>query len=211
MTGLRQGRLERSATSPEPDDLKGSESMTRLLVPAAVITTFTLAGCSSLQVSTDHDPTAVASMAGYGSYDWMPHPEGDDPLLHNRLLATRVENAVDAELGAKEFRRIDQGTPDFKVGWHASLEGKVDVSTVNNYYGYGHQSWGASGGGAHADTFVREYKQGTLILDVVDARSNKLVWRGTAQAEVSMSDSTEKRESRIRKAVQKLFKGFPPE
>jgi hypothetical protein len=126
-------------------------------------------------------------------------------------LAERVENAVNSELGARGYRQIDTEAADFKVGWHASVEGQVDVSTVNNYYGYGGSAWGAGGGNAYTDTYVREYKQGTLILDVVDARTDELVWRGTAQAEVSMSDDSEKRERRIQLAVEKLLRDFPPE
>ena len=185
--------------------------MTRLLVPVAAIAVFGLTGCSTLRVTTDHEPSALRTMASYGSYGWLPRPETEDPELHNSLLATRVESAVDIELGAKGFRRIDAEKPDFRVGWHASVEGRVDVSTVNNYYGYGHSSWAASGSGASADTFVRQIEEGTLILDVVDVQSGQLVWRGTAQADVSMDDSLEKREQRIREAVRKLLQDFPPE
>lgn len=184
--------------------------MKRLPVAIAALTVLALAGCSTLRVGTDHDPQAVPAMAGWTTYQWLPEPEGDDPVLHNEMLRVRVHGAVNDALAAKGFRRVNDGDPDFRVGWHASVKGKTSVSTVNNYYGYGYASFGTGGGSEYADTYVHEYEEGTLILDIVNAGTEQLVWRGRAQAEVSLSDDVETRERRIRKAVRKMFEDFPP-
>jgi hypothetical protein len=82
----------------------------------------------------------------------------------------------------------------------------LDVTTVNSYYGYG---WTGVGVVAR-DVSVRRYDEGTLIIDVASASSNQLVWRGTAQAEVSMSAPTEQRRKKIYEATSKILERFPP-
>jgi hypothetical protein len=117
---------------------------------------------------------------------------------------------VNQELQTRGYRLVDEN-PDFKVGWHGAIDQKLDVGTMDSYYGYGWGSWYSPyyGGGA-PHTYVREYEEGTLILDVVDAASNKLVWRGTAQAELSSNSSAEKRQERLNEAVSKILEDFPP-
>jgi hypothetical protein len=59
-------------------------------------------------------------------------------------------------------------------------------------------------------TYVEEYAIGSLIVDIVDAKSNKLAWRGTARTRVDQSDNYEKKKEIINRAIQKLLVGFPP-
>ena len=61
------------------------------------------------------------------------------------------------------------------------------------------------------DTYVREYDEGTLIIDIVDAGSNELVWRGAAQGEVNLAASPQEREQRAQDAVQRILEDFPPQ
>jgi hypothetical protein len=73
--------------------------------------------------------------------------------------------------------------------------------------GYGYR-WGGMGGMGSATTTVSEYTVGTLVVDMFDAKSKGLVWRGAAQDE--LSDKTEKNIKKLAKASDKLFKDFPP-
>ncbi len=168
--------------------------------------------CSSMTIETDFNPQATGDMAEYRTYALLPHPTGGDPRVHNPLVASRVETAVDETLAAKGYTRASAASADFMVGWHAALEGKVDVQTVDRYYGYGYGGWyGRYGRGAVvSNTHVREYDEGTLIIDVVDKSSNELVWRGSVQAEVYRDVSPQERQARITKAIQAIFEDFPP-
>lgn len=49
---------------------------------------------------------------------------------------------------------------------------------------------------------------GTLILDMYDAQTKQLLWRGTS--EDTLSDKPQKNENKLDKAVEKMFKNFPP-
>ena len=81
-----------------------------------------------------------------------------------------------------------------REGWQGGCEG-----------GYWGGYWGPGG------TSTYEYEEGSLILDFVDAKSKKLIWRGAAKAEVNRVNTPEKAEKLISEAVQEILKNFPPE
>jgi hypothetical protein len=60
------------------------------------------------------------------------------------------------------------------------------------------------------DVIITEYEQGTLVLDIVERRSKKLVWRGTARATLLENPTPERSTARINEAVRKILAGFPP-
>ncbi len=177
-------------------------------VLAALLVT-ALCACSTLRVSSDYDP--AFDFSGLRSWDWLTDtPAGTvDPRLPTGLVEERIRAALEKHLAARGYQRSGSGTPDFRVGYHAAVEDKVDVRTINRASGYG-PGWGAGRGLMTSDTYVREYEQGTLILDVVDSRSNRLVWRGSAQAEVYSYSTPEQREARIDDAVAQILERFPP-
>ncbi len=169
-----------------------------------------VSACGGMNIRTDYDPQALPSFGSYRTYGWLPQPQGGDRRVNNDLVQRRIVRAVDTELQQRGYQLVTSGTRDFMVGWHAAIDGKMDVSTIDRYYGYRRGRWGGAGV-VVSDTYVREYNQGTLVLDVVDAKSNELAWRGSAQAEVRENASPEEREARITKAVQEILKRFPPQ
>ena len=167
-----------------------------------------LCSCSTLRVNTDYDPEF--DFSGFRSWSWLTGPQAGtvDPRLPSGLVEERIRAALEKHLAARGFERSSSGTPDFRVGYHATVEDKVDVRTVNRAYGYG-PGWGAGRGRLTSDVYVREYAEGTLILDFVDSRSNRLVWRGSAQAEVYSYSTPEQREARIDDAVGQILETLP--
>jgi hypothetical protein len=166
-------------------------------------------GCSAVTIQTDFDPAASGTISEYRTYAWLPHPSGGDTRVNNPLVASRVETAVDQVLSSKGYSKTTAASASFLVGYHAALDGKVDIETMNRYYGYGYARWYGSGALITQD-YVREYEEGTLIMDIVDKTSNELVWRGSAQAEVNMDVTPAERQERITNAVQLIFEEFPP-
>ena len=78
----------------------------------------------------------------------------------------------------------------------------LTTSVVNNYHGYGWMR------GPHV--YVDEYDEGTLILDIVDASSRAIIWRGMAIDRVDFLASPEDKKETIREAVGKMLELFPP-
>jgi len=177
-----------------------------------------LSGCSSMTVNSDYDPSE--DFKALKTYDWIPggrKPTGDPRIDDNTLLDTRVRRAVDSELAAKGFRKLTDGQPDFWVVYHVTLDKKTDITTLNNYYGYG-PGWGYGygspyrpyGWGGPRETYVYQYEEGTLILDIVEPGTRELMWRGYATDEVQLSDSPGKKEAQVNEAVSRILALFPP-
>ena len=65
-------------------------------------------------------------------------------------------------------------------------------------------------GTTSTDVRVREIIVGTLAIDIVDARKKAIAWRGLGTKEIDTNAKPEKREQNIAKAVEKIFKNYPP-
>lgn len=171
-------------------------------------------GCSSVTVSSDYDP--AANFAPYRTFTWLEQPaenttQASNPLLHGRILA-----AVETELGERGYVRSFEGGTDFLIGYHLRIESKLDVQTINSSYGYGYGRYGGYGGwgypvGGYSETRVTEYDEGTFILDIVDGKSNELVWRGTAQGRIRDQKTPQERDKAVRETVAAVLKKFPPQ
>jgi len=167
-----------------------------------------LGGCSTMRVTSDTDPSA--KFTGYKSYNWMaeaPKKTGDPRIDGNSILASRIRSAVERQLAAKGYEKRSSGTPDFLVGYHASLEKKTSVRMLNEYYRYG-PGWGRRYRGPQ--TYVYDYDEGTLILDIVDPKTRKLLWRGSPTDVVNPTASEEARQKKINEAVTRILEKFPP-
>jgi hypothetical protein len=156
-----------------------------------------LAACSS--VSTNYDYDTSYDFSKLRSYRWADIPSKADA---NPLVVQRVGAAVEAQLKAKGYLPAE-GAPDFLVATYVGRQSRIQVTDWG--YGYGPRAaW--YGGGVD----VYQYEEGSLIVDIVDARSKRLVWRGTATSIVDPDATPEERTKRINEAVGKMFKDFPP-
>jgi hypothetical protein len=173
---------------------------------AAAAVTVSLAGCSGMSIRSDYNPQADFSR--YSTYAWLPAPQTGDPRVDNAILEGRIKTAVDQTLAERGYGQVAADQATFWVGYHLSIEGQMDVTSVNSYYGYGWGPWYY--GPSYQDTQVRYYDQGTLLIDIVDAQVKELVWRGTAEAEVQREMNPEKRQQRVNEAVGKILDRFPP-
>jgi hypothetical protein len=168
-----------------------------------------LAGCATMKVESDYRASALPEMRKYRTYAWMQFPAEDNAIAQSELIRTRVIGAVDRELAAKGYEKTDSGEPDFLIGYHGALQKRTDIEKVTKKYedAYGYV-YGLPD--THTETFVREFTEGMLMLDIVDGSSKTLVWRGQAKAEVTKAPDPETRSARINKAVKKILERFPP-
>jgi hypothetical protein len=185
--------------------------MRRIVSAVGLISVIMLMGCSTMRITSDYDPTAIDACAHYKTYAWLDLPKGDDPRVHNDLLETAIVSAVDTELAAWGYTEVTHGSPDFLIGYHIDIQGKLSVTHVNDYYGYNYGYWAPRYGAGYSQTYVDQYDEGTLLLDIIDGKSNKLVWRSTARAELNEYANPRERRERLESAVQKMLSDFPPE
>jgi hypothetical protein len=171
-------------------------------------------GCGGgISIQTDYNPATADEIAAYQTYSWMPLPAGrEQDTVLTAIDEQRLESAIDNVLQRKGLRAVTTGTPDFKVGYHVTLQGMTDYRTINNSYGYGWGGWGYGGYGTTVSTTQQvHWTEGTLIIDIVDGATNELAWRGIATGEVDRARTPEEREELINEAVAQMFADFPPQ
>ncbi len=157
-------------------------------------------GCSTIRVETDFDPDA--DFASLKTYKWIEHTKKtDSEMMKDPLIRTHVINAVENEMDAKGYFKAVNENPDFLIAFYAGSRKKVDVT----HYHYRYGRWGRLRG---RDISVRKYKEGTLIVDIIDARTKQLAWRGWA---VSVLHGRENAAEDIQASVKKMLHRYPPE
>jgi Domain of unknown function (DUF4136) len=151
-------------------------------------------------VQTDFDHQANFSQ--YKTYSW----EAIKPA--NSLWDTRIKSAVDAQLTAKGWTQVPSGGDVCVVAIKTSQTQRT-LQTFYDGFGGG-WGWRRFGGGGFGDatTTEQDYKVGTLVVDLYDAKTKQLIWRGSAQD--TLSDKAAKNEKKLDKGVAKMFKPFPP-
>jgi hypothetical protein len=141
----------------------------------------------------------------YRTFDWGPAdalPTGDPRLDQDPFFKDHVEGAVERQLALKGFEQSAAGgSADLLIHYHASIDTRIDVRKAHTRYGY-------CTGQDCVD--VIEYEAGTLVLDVVDARTNRVIWRGWAQDAVEPILNNQDRMARkIDEAVTRMLEQFP--
>jgi hypothetical protein len=174
----------------------------RIWVSAAIAI---LAATASLaEVKTDYDRNADFSR--YKTYSWK------NVHTQNPLLVDRIKEAVASALAAKGWMEIESGG-DVSI---MAMEMTEDHRTLNTYYdsfggGWGWRRWGGGfGNGFGTSTTTEEtYKVGTLVVDLFDTNTKKLIWRGSASD--TLSDKSNKNIKKLDSDVRRMFDHFPPE
>jgi len=118
-----------------------------------------------------------------------------------------VRQSINRALIDEGYRKSDDGIVDFYVNFHADAQDKVDVDAVASTYGYyGYPGWYPT----DSAVYVQQYKEGTLMIDIIDRTGKKLIWRGTGEARLSEHSTADDRRKAIDEAVRKVLAGFPP-
>jgi hypothetical protein len=128
---------------------------------------------------------------------------------NNQISEKRVLAEIEQSLTEKGWTKAEAEKADAIVVLHGATEKEKSLNTFysGGYGGYGWRGMGMGGMGT-ATTTTSEYLVGTLVVDIFDAKSKQLLFRGTAQDEIS--DKPEKNVKKLAKASDKLFKDFPP-
>ena len=149
-------------------------------------------------VKTDYDHSA--NFGQYKTYSWKKVQTKD------QLLVDRVKSAVNRALAAKGWTEVPSGG-DIEVFAIETTQNQQTLDTFYNGFGGGRR-WGFGGGFGDATTTVENYKVGTLVVDLFDAKTEKLIWRSSSSD--TLSDKADKNTKNLNKGVNKMFQHFPP-
>lgn len=180
-----------------------------LLGLMAIVAIIAISSCEpSLKVSQDYNKEV-----NFGQYKTFAMYKNDTiNAAISQLNRDRVIAALKSEMTKRGFQE-NPAAPDLWVNAVAIFKDKVSVTQYSNYYGYGGYYrpyyWGGGMYGSSSSTMdVNHYKDGSLVIDIVDAKEGKLVWQGTGNKEIDgpIKDPDKK----IPEAVAMIMKGFPP-
>lgn len=169
-----------------------------------------LGACATLRVGSDRDP--AASFSAYHTYAWMP-PRTNIYESPNPLVVQRAHDAIQDALSAKGYQLASSPKEaDFVVDFTIGSRERTDIRSYPAPYGgpwFRGTSywWGAPYWGSEVD--VRQYREGTLSIDIFDGRTDRPVWHGWARKDLTRTD-IEHSSGSIRQAVDSVLAQFPP-
>ena len=169
-----------------------------------------LSACSGIPVSQDFEQGF--DFSSLKTFAWDANEEDQWGVAdNNELVDRRIRSAIENTLTSRQFNQVDASKADFLVLYNVVVDQRIRSSNVSGGVSIGRSTRGRHGSiGISTGSQVRTYEQGTLLIDVIDVASDKLVWRGTsAQALPDLSDP-QRLTDHINATVAAILEQFPP-
>lgn len=173
-----------------------------------------LSSCVSVRVVADYD--READFNSYKTFAF--YKTGIDKAEISDLDKKRILKAIDAEMASIGFQKSN--TPDLLVSIFTKEKERVDVFNQGFGPGWGWgwgwgwggywSPWWGPGWGGYWGPAVSTRTEGVLFIDLIDAKSNELVWQGQGRGSLNTSGNIEKKEARIKEFVSEILSKYPP-
>jgi hypothetical protein len=167
---------------------------------ALTLAAFALSACATVSVRSFQE--RGANVAQYRTFDWIPavlHETGDPRLDNNRFFHERIQSDIEKQLTSRGFEKDAEGTPGLLVHYHASVAQKINPNGADQPYV------------RCGDCEPYVFEAGTVVVDLVDFRTGRLVWRGWADDILDGAiDNQDWMEKRLDEAIQRIFNQLPP-
>jgi hypothetical protein len=169
-----------------------------------IVAVFASACAPSVKVSADYDRSI--NFSAYKTFS-MYEMKADNV---NQLNQDRIEKYIRMEMSKRGYVESNNN-PDLKVNAITVLKNRRGISASTSYYGYGgfyrpYGAWRAPVAG-YTSVSTYDYKDGSLVIDVIDAKLNKMIWTGSAVAEIY--NQPKNPEEAISSTVAKIMSGYP--
>jgi hypothetical protein len=176
----------------------------------ATFSAIVFAACATTGAKIRSNADASTDFTQYRSFAFVS-PLGTDRANYESLVSRALKSAARRELEARGLG-YDEAAPDLLVNFSGRLDEKLRVSPSPSlsvgmgYYGYRHGIYGTWP--LYRETDVDQYTQGTLNVDVVDARRRQMVWEGVAVGRVTQR-TRDNLEAEINSVIPEIFAKFP--
>lgn len=192
--------------------------ITRFLARPAALAVMGLAltlgvsSCTTANVASTSDFDHAVNFRAYKTWAWYPKQtndtEGGPAKGYESFTDQRIRDAVTKDLGVKGLTEVaSNASPDVYVAYSVRVENQQRVAG-GSPFGYGYPyGYGGYGGYGYPYGGSYNYKAGTVIIDIVDAKRKELAWRGTGQAQLDKNTITEEETYRI---VNSVLGNYPP-
>ncbi len=177
-------------------------TVSRLILLAGLVI---LGGCQS-PVAVDYDLAETERIQNYVSFkiDTRKERENYGSIALSPLVDRRITYAIQNNLEARGYAKADEA--DFRINFHTLTKDQTEVHDL----GYGPAPFGREpyfGDYSYGRLFIDKYEEGTLIIDIIDSASNRLVWRG---AHTRRLQRRALNEIEAQAVVDAILHNFPP-
>ena len=168
-------------------------------------------GCGTT-VNVDYDETTDFSALRSFSLKTVPQKATDDPRLDSALVQQRITSAIERNLLSKGFIKKDKQA-DFQVVYWFDVKQEIETRGSSVHIGVGtfsrHTAVGFGYGFPASD--VQSYDRGVLTIDMIDSKTNKLLWRGSSGRRLYDGSTPEESKKIINEIVAEIIELFPPQ
>ncbi len=169
---------------------------------------FLLMSCSTVPVNIDYNPSA--DFTNFTTFTVGDVTDQDDLLSKNPLIRDRVNASIVKKMEAQGYLH-DNDTPDMLVYPRVSIKDKISAvglgSVYPGFWGFGPYGWR---NGDWID--IREYTEGSLLIDIMSVRDELLVWRGAGKFTVTEKELTpQESQHHIDEIVGAILDRYPPD
>ena len=203
-----------------------SSTHTRIYTLLALCAGVLLTACASapptpsVDFNSSYDFAAVKTVALYRDAKLAP---GEDPLKISDMTRDRIESGLKTSLQTRGFTLVDNvQEADLLLSWHLVTEEKMDVrsyevpsATTMGMYGPGfyryntysmYSCWSCMS--TQTEVSVHEYTQGTFVVDMIDPKVNRSVWRSVTSSRLKGEMGRD--QSKFDAAANLVLGSFPP-
>lgn len=159
-----------------------------------------ITSCQSIRVVSDYDSTIDFKQFKTFAF----HKSGIDKVDISDLDKKRILNAIEKQMVAKGYTLSE--TPDVWVNIITKATEKVYVNQFNHGWGWGWNPWFYGGPNYTTSSSVIE---GTLYIDIIDAKKNELIWQGIGEG--ALTQNPKEKEARINEFVAQILAIYPPQ
>lgn len=178
-----------------------------------------LSSCTTVPVDIDYDESVAFS--SLHNFAWAPDtpPKTNNPKIDSdTLLHDRLHGEIENWFFAHGYAKTPPNYAHFLVTYRVLLENRTAISSYSGYYGYpmgwgwgyyGRPYWGMSY--AYPMQYSYDYQLATLVIDLLNPNTRKLMWRGSVSYEVEESPSPQEKREKTVWAVRQILQKYPPQ
>jgi len=164
-----------------------------------------ISGCAKVDVNVDYDESYKFNEAN--NFTVLAYNKTSD----NTLFNDRVVNALNKDLEKKGYKKVDENKADLIFVFHSNVKDKSQIFTDYQNMGYSGYNYGGFNGGANiiASTSTYNYQEGTLVIDALNPKTKKIVWRCIGKKELKQHISPQEKTAFVNKVILNMMIKFP--
>jgi hypothetical protein len=172
------------------------------ILPLGFLTVLLSFGCSSIKVSSDYD-----TKANFKAYKTFSLSQSINDLRLSPDNQEIMKSALIGELNARGYLQSNSVSPDLFIEMFMKYDNSVGTTESTDVYGIRIYPYGVDFSTTTID--YHNFASGTLIIDLIDGKSNLLVWQGRGTTDIKLNETDIAKEKLIKDAIKKIFKAYP--